>query len=154
MKINLSICFFLFVNRYILTMASCTMQIISILFFGDSMLKGVTIHSFTSVVAMGFWGMWQLISSPSKSAFKCFCYSERYSECFGVLGYHTKPHHGRSVESRLSIHYHLLSLHEMHMKYVPYINHRLVKFQRCFSFSFLNIIYLFSSDEFFCLVVV
>ena len=54
MNIDLSISFFLFVNRYILTMASCIIQIIGKPCFGDSMLKGVAINSFTSAVAIGF----------------------------------------------------------------------------------------------------
>ena len=57
-----------------------------------------------------------------------FCYSEGYLECFDVLEYHPKPHHRRTVEDRLSVHHHSVSLHDMHMKDVPYINHGLVKF--------------------------
>ena len=148
MNIDLSICFFLLANRYIINMASCTMQIIGIPLFGDSMWISVASNSFTSVVAMGFWGTWQSISSPSKSAFKGFCYSEGYIKCFNVSGYHPKPYHKWPFWGRLSVHHHPVSPHEMHMKDVPYINHRFVKFQRDFSLSFLNIVYRFFSDVF------
>ena len=144
MNIDLSICFFLLVNRYILTMSSCVMQIIGTPFFGDSVWRGVTINSFTSVVAMKFWGTLQLISSPLQSA------SKTLLQCYSGDILHLKSNHRQPVEGRLSIHYHPVPLHEMHMKHVSYINHGLVKFQRECLLSLMNIGYLCFSDEFFC----
>ena len=73
---------------------------------------------------------------------------------FWHLGAEPETHHRWLLEGRLSVHHNLVAFHEMHMKDVPYINHLPVKFQEDFLFSFLNIVYLYFPDDFFCQVVV
>ena len=126
MNIDLLICFFLLANRHMLTLASCTMQIYRIPFLV------IVCEGVSPIILLLLLSLWDFEERDSsfrlhKVFIQKFCYSERYFECFGVLGYHLKPYYRRPVESSLSVHHHPVSLHEMHMKDVPYINHRSVK---------------------------